>query len=441
MLKKTVILAAILAALSVGAKEAYRWHESQQYPNPYWTSKERLAIESLWLDRLHSLPEDPSNQVADNTEAAEFGRLLFFDKRLSVNGEVACATCHDPEKYFTDGKTLATGIGVTSRNSPSIVASAYQPFIFWDGRADSQWAQALGPLENDVEHGGSRMQYVHLIANDPVYRKRYHALFSAIPDLTDTDRFPARAGPGSRDTDTEITAAWQAMREQDKKLVSQIYANIGKVIAAYERLMMPAPSRFDHYVQSLKDNSSQRLNILSRDEVAGLRLFIGKARCIECHNGPLFSNDSFANIGTPTPKGKVYDFGRSRGALEVVKSEFNCNSEYSDAQMHECSELRFIKLVGDDLIGAFKVPGLRNTSKTAPYMHAGQLKDLDDVMDHYNNPPITPFGHNMLTKLELEPHQLKQIIAFLHTLDSRIDVENHWLTSPENDQYDLATNR
>ena len=332
-------------------------------------------------------------------------------------------------------------MGVTSRSSPSIVATGYHPFIFWDGRADSHWAQALGPLESSVEHGGSRMQYVHLIASDPEYRKRYQALFTALPDLADNERFPARAGPVDNDTQPELSAAWQSMREEDRKLVSQIYANIGKVLAAYERLMMPAPSRFDQYVQSMEDNTDQRHNILSRDEIEGLRLFIGKARCIECHNGPLLSNDSFANIGTPTPEGRPYDFGRSRGAQKVISSEFNCNSEYSDAQSYECSELRFIKRVGDDLIGAFKVPGLRNTTKTAPYMHAGQLKDLDEVMEHYNNPPIPPFGHNMLTKLELEPHQLKQIIAFLHTLDSEIDVERHWLTPPENKQHDLAVNQ
>jgi cytochrome c peroxidase len=228
----------------------------------------------------------------------------------------------------------------------------------------------------------------------------------------------------------EVAQAWQAMSEPDQLVASQIYANIGKAIAAYERLLQPAPSRFDTYAKAIRDNLNEGLDVLSKDEVEGLRLFVGDARCIECHNGPLFSNDSFANIGTPGKKNKPFDFGRSIGVNKVINAEFNCTSQYSDANATECFELRFIKRVGDDLSGSFKVPGLRNVTKTAPYMHAGQMKDLDEVMEHYNKAPTPLFGHTMLTKLKLKPHQLDQLKQFMHTLDSDLVTDKNWLIPP-----------
>ena len=430
MLKKLFVTALILVLAGIIAVSIFLWLEEQKYPKPAWSKTERITISSLWLGNLHPLPEDPSNSVSNNLDAAKLGHQIFFDKRFSGNGKVACVSCHDPDKHFTDGNALAVGMGVTKRSSPSIVGTAYHPFIFWDGRADSQWAQALGPMESTVEHGGSRMQYAHLIAGDSNYRQQYEKLFGNFPDLSDTNRFPTKAGPVDKKANPEVAQAWLDMSDEDRKLVTGIYVNIGKSIAAYERLLLPAPSRFDTYAEAIQNKSSDNLDALTPDEVEGLRLFIGDARCIECHNTPLFTNEGFANIGTPTVKGKPYDFGRSLGAQQVIKNEFNCAGEYSDAKSYECSELRFIKRIGDDIIGSFKSPSLRNTTATAPYMHSGQMADLDEVMEHYNKAPASPFGHSMLTKLNLEPHQLKQIIAFLHTLDSKIAAETHWLQAP-----------
>lgn len=430
MFKKILALFTTLLILSGSALGIWYWIDSNKYPKPTWTDEELGIIATLWIGNLPPLEEDPSNKVANNPAAAKLGHQLFFDKRFSGNGQVACATCHSPEKHFTDGKALATGMGVTGRSSPSIVGTAYHPFIFWDGRVDSQWAQALGPMESAVEHGGSRMQYAHLIASDSNYKQQYEALFGVFPDLSDSARFPEKAGPLNQRTQPIETTAWNAMNDNDKNTVSTIYSNIGKSIAAYERLINPAPARFDDYADTVFNKKESGMDIFTRDEVEGLRLFIGKARCNECHNGPLLSNDGFQNIGTPTPKGKPFDFGRSKGVHAVVNSEFNCMSEYSDADPMDCGEIRFIKRKGDDLMGSFKVPGLRNVTQTAPYMHAGQLKDLDEVMKHYNDAPLPLFGHSMLTKLELEPKQIDQIKQFLHTLDSAIVAESKWLQAP-----------
>lgn len=430
MFKKFLLVIASLVIIIGAVTGIQYWLDSKKYPQPAWTPVERTSIASFWLGDLPPLAPDASNAVADNPDAARLGYQIFFDKRFSSNGEVACVSCHLPEKYFTDGKALAVGVGVTSRSSPTIVGTAYHPFIFWDGRADSQWTQALGPMESDVEHGGSRMQYAHLISSDQNYKRQYEALFGELPDLSDSNRFPARAGPVNKHSNPEVAQAWKDMPEEDRATVSKIYSYIGKAIAAYERLLLPAPSRFDTYAKAIRNDTTEGLDTLTRDEVEGLRLFIGDGRCIECHNGPLFSNDGFANIGTPNPKSKPFDFGRSIGVNKVINAEFNCASEYSDADPSECFELRFIKRIGDDLAGSFKVPGLRNVTKTAPYMHAGQMKDLDEVMDHYNEAPSPLFGHTMLTRLKLKPHQLDQLKQFMHTLDSGLVTDQKWLTPP-----------
>src|SRR5689334_18923530 len=118
----------------------------------------------LWIGNLEPLPADPSNRWANDPAAAALGERLFFDKRLSSNGQVSCATCHDPQRAFQDGVALAKGVGTTNRRTMPIAGMAYSPFLFWDGRKDSLWSQALGPLESPVEHGGDRMQYAQVIA-------------------------------------------------------------------------------------------------------------------------------------------------------------------------------------------------------------------------------------------------------------------------------------
>src|SRR4029079_3758010 len=151
-----------------------------------WSSEERAMLASLTLTKLEPLPRDPSNRVADDTAAASLGRALFLDTNLSANGKVACATCHLPTRDFQDDTPLAHGVGVTSRRTMPIAGTAHSPWLFWDGRSDSQWSQALGPLESAVEHGGTRAQYAHVVAEQ--YRERYEAVFGRLPDLTSIPR-------------------------------------------------------------------------------------------------------------------------------------------------------------------------------------------------------------------------------------------------------------
>ncbi len=388
-----------------------------------WTQADKEKLRALSLMSLPPLRPDPTNQYADDERAARLGHELFFDTRFSSNGQVACGTCHLPEQEFQDGKPLAHGVGTTTRRTMTIVGTAYSPWLFWDGRKDSQWSQALGPMESPVEHGGNRTQYAHLIEQH--YRAEYEALFGRMPDLS---QFPANAGPVP---DAQTRNAWYAMTPQQRDTVNRIYANMGKAIAAYERKIMPGVSRFDKYVEAiLKDDAATAQTLLTPDEIAGLRLFIGKANCTNCHNGALFTNNDFHNTGVPAVSTLPEDKGRAVGAAQVIQDEFNCLGRYSDAKPEQCAELRYIKVDAHEMERQFKPPSLRGVAERAPYMHAGQFQNLQEVLNHYNTAPQAPAGHSELKPLNLSATEMAQIIAFLKTLSAPLATAPEWLEHP-----------
>ncbi len=392
-----LVLAMLLTMASVASTRGARWSSDQI---------DELSM--LAIRELEPLPPDPTNRVADDPRAAELGRLLFFDTRLSSTGVVSCGTCHNPEQEFQDGRPLAIGVGTTSRRTMPIAATAYSPFLFWDGRKDSQWAQALGPLENPVEHGGTRVQYAHVIAEH--YREDYERIFGPMPEITS---IPLVAAPVD---DPSARKAWLELTVPQRDAVTGIFVNIGKAIAAYERRVQYAQSRFDRYVDVLVKTGREPEGVLSNDEVAGLRLFIGKANCTQCHNGPLLTNNEFHNTGVPARPGAPEDVGRLDGARNVLRDEFNCRSVWSDAFAKKCVELEFLVPDGKPLERAFKVPSLRNVADRAPYMHAGQMATLGQVLDHYNRAPAATRGHSELKPLHLGPQELRQLEAFLRSL-------------------------
>jgi len=377
-----------------------------------WTSAQLEELRSMSLAELDSLPRDPTNRVADDPRAADLGRRLFFDTRLSANGRVACSTCHQADRGFQDGIALANGVGSTARRTMPIAGMARSPFLFWDGRKDSLWAQALGPLESPVEHGGTRAQYAHVIAES--YAPEYEELFGVLPDLS---RVPRSASPVA---DREAASAWNALSTAQRDDVTRVFVNVGKAVAAYERRIEFAASRFDKYVAGLTSGQPGQ-SILTDDEIAGLRLFIGRANCTQCHNGPLFTSNEFHNTGVPPRPELAIDHGRLAGATAVLSDEFNCRSRWSDARA-QCAELEFIVTGEHTLDRAYKVPSLRNVADRAPYMDAGQFATLADVLDHYNRAPAAATGHSELRPLRLKAVELRQLEAFLRTLSGPIVV-------------------
>lgn len=381
-----------------------------------WTPEEVEVIRSMRLDALPGTPPDPSNRYADDAEAARLGKALFFDKRLSRNGAVSCASCHDPSRGFQDDRPVGVGVGTGRRRSMPVVDAVQSPWLFWDGRKDSLWSQALGPLEDPAEHGGTRAGYVRMLATH--YADAYRRVFGALPD---PGSVPSEASPVGTDAQR---AAWEQLDSGQRRDINRAYANMGKAIAAFERTLRHAPSRFDRYAQGL-DESSAPDGVLTAQEVAGLRVFIGRGQCVSCHSGPLMTDFSFHNTGVPAVAGMPADRGRGEALARAKTDEFNCLGAFSDARPEQCEELTFMPSEDPTMTGAFKTPGLRGVADRPPYMHAGQFKSIDDVIRHYVQAPAAPVGKSELSSrkvrvgrapIALSERDVRDLAAFLATL-------------------------
>jgi cytochrome c peroxidase len=391
-----------------------------------WSREEIAILQTLRLSELPPPPADPSNAAHAKPAAAALGKRLFFEARFSRDQTVSCATCHAPERQFQDDRALGRGLGVGTRRTMPIVGAAFSPWLFWDGRKDSLWSQALGPLEDPAEHATNRTRIAHLVREH--HRADYEAAFGTMPDLAGLPRDASPLGtPDER-------AAWDAMDARSRQDVSRVFANVGKAIAAYERTLAFGPSRFDHYVQGVLSADATAQAALTVQEVRGLRLFLGAGQCATCHNGPLLTDQHFHNTGVAPRDRARPDTGRADAVSRVQRDEFNCLGPFSDAKPAACEELRFI--VADDpaMLAAFKTPSLRNVALRAPYMHAGQLATLEEVVGHYALSPPAAAGHSELARdtkhhaerrpIRLSKNDQADLVAFLRTLSGPIVERN-----------------
>jgi cytochrome c peroxidase len=334
-------------------------------------------------------PPDPTNAHADDPNAARLGQFLFFDKRLSSNGEIACATCHDPAKSFADERTLSQGLATGKRHVPSLLNVGWQRWMTWDGRADSPWAQASRPIESPTEMGSDRTRLAKLVAGDRELREAYERVFGMSVDPSATDR---------------------------------ILAQTGKALEAYERKLVSADSEFDRFAAALRSGDEAAQAKYPEAAKRGLALFIGKANCRLCHAGPLFSDGEFHNIGVPTlDKSPPRDAGRYEGIEEVRRDPFNAaGAQSDDPKGPRAAELAALARTSD-LWGEFRTPTLRNVARTAPYMHQGQFATLRDVLHYYSTLEGTvPAGHHgeqVIKPLHLSDGEIDDLLAFLESLN------------------------
>ncbi len=375
-----------------------------------FTDAEKATLASLSLEALGPVPADPSNRYADSQLAAAFGATLFFEPRLSGNGDVSCSTCHQIDRQFQDDRPLGRAVGLTDRRTMPLAGVAWSPWQFWDGRKDSLWAQALGPLEDAREHGGNRTAYVHFVAEH--MRDRYERIFGPLPDLTG---LPREAGPLGTQAQK---AAWEAIPAAKQAEIDTVFANIGKALAAFERSIRHEGTRFDRFARAIASGETPTGDAaFDESEMLGLKLFIGRANCITCHAGPRFTDDHFHNTGVRQPDELPEDLGRFAGIDKALADPFNCLGRHSDAKPEQCGELRFVSKGNPEMIRAFKTPSLRGATSRPPYMHSGQIATIEEVVDHYATAPLPPKGTTELKPLTLSEREKKALIAFLRTLD------------------------
>ena len=392
---------------------------------PEFSADERRVIARM--SPLPPPPPNPTNRYADDPQAARLGQMLFFDPRLSANGAISCATCHDPAKSFTDGRAMAEGLATGTRNTPALWNVAYNRWHFWDGSADTLWAQALHPIERDDEMGSSRLEVAHLIDCDGDLRAAYQRVFGPLPDLADARRFPPRGKPardprlGGRSAAGAAERAWGAMIAADRDAIDRLFSNVGKALEAYERKLVSRAAPFDRFARGLAADDAERMSALSPAAQRGAKLFIGRGQCRLCHTGPNFTDGEFHNTRVPPAAGRApTDPGRLAGLPAAQRDPFNSAGAYSDAPAGERAQMLGFVANGQDNGGAFKTPSLRNVAGTAPYMHEGQLQTLEEVLRYYSTLadalPAHHGGESVLAPRDFSPAELADLAAFLTSL-------------------------
>lgn len=394
------------------------------------------------------LPVDSTNKYRDSPAAALLGQKLFFEPRLSGpiqkgtreegqlgaigdRGKIACRNCHMPEsKWLFDIRSNnggpipnATALGSKwmSRKASSLVNTVFyvnKSGAHWrenDGYTDSEWFDAQSEPEGAQVQNGSRLQLAHVIYDH--YRDDYNAAFPDWPlpsALADTKRFPATGSPS-----TDV-ANWKSLSAADQEIVNRILANYGKAIEAYLRKLVSRDAHFDRFVAG--DSKA-----ISDSAKSGLKLFIGKAGCVKCHNGPMFSDDDFHVIGlkidtTRSPHADPSETGRAANLTTicdpvVAGADFSVNGPFSDDRATTRNGSFCKKTVP---VGLWRTKGLRQVAETPPYFRDGQAATLDEVIEFYNRGGDAEGeylgGPKEIKELELTREEKAQLKDFLKTL-------------------------
>ncbi len=403
---------------------------------------ECVFTESDWavvstLSPVPAMPVDTTNKYVNEPAAQRLGQMLFWETRYSgairvgktatnggvdaegVAGKVSCVSCHDPSAWFVDVRSVpgnvSLGIAYTPRQSPTLVNVAYYEHYGLGGRQDTLWNQASTLPEVAPSLAGDRCDLARMLFNH--YRAEYEAAFPDHPlplELADSGtvagaRFPAKCKPKANAMAAD--GPWEMMPAEDKGAILRILANQGKAFAAYQTMLVSKNAPFDKYVAG--DGAA-----ISDEAKRGLSLFVGKAACVDCHSGPLFTDNSFHNLGVPQQGDNVPrdDQGRFSDMGILLNHPLNSGTAYNDApQVNKVQGL--VQNEADK--GRFRTPMLRHIAKTGPYFHAGTARTLTDVVEYYNegggvnayatkSPRLIPLG--------LTPEEVGDLVAFLETL-------------------------
>lgn len=316
----------------------------------------------------------------------ELGKMLFWDPRLGGDASIACVTCHEPDQGWAFSDALSRGYPGTVhwRNSQTVVNSAYLGKLFWAGSANSLEAQAPSAAKGAVAGNGENDVMETRLAFIPEYRRRFNEVFGTEWPL--------------------IADAWRA-------------------IAAFERTLIHNDTPLDQYLNGDKA-------ALSDQQIAGMELFFGKARCIQCHNGALATNEKYYNLGVP-PAERWEDDG-----LAQVTFRYEIFAKGVTQEMYR--ELKddpglYFRTKQKADMGKFRTPPLRYTLYTAPYMHNGAFWDLEEVVQFYNegggendftDGTMAETKSPLMKPLGLTDDEVEQLVAFLEAFSGdELEVE------------------
>jgi cytochrome c peroxidase len=334
-------------------------------------------------------PVDPTNRVSGKPEAIEFGARLFFDQRLSGAGKVSCASCHVPERNWTDNLARGVGIAEVDRNTPTVMNLRGSHWYSWDGATDSLWSQSLRPIVNVRELAATPRHVAQLVRDDEQLSCRYRKTFGAPPSSADDEA---------------------------------VFVNVGKALATFQETLVSGRTSFDQFRDALARAVPQSSWTYSESAQRGLKLFIGKGACTNCHAGPNFTNGEFFATGLSrfAPQGKP-DPGRHEGVRQLLESRYNLLSGYNDDTTGD-SAARTRKLsIEKASFGEFKVPSLRNLMLTSPYGRDGSVETLAEVVRHYADlDPVRMHAKDgqPAIPLKLTAREQSDLVVFLESLST-----------------------
>lgn len=351
-----------------------------------FSESERATIVSHgpWPPKMTS---DPSNRVSGDKSAITFGRELFRSRFLSTSRRHSCVTCHKPNLAYGDGLAHSTGISTVDRNTLSLANLRLNRWYGWDGSSDNLWAQSIRPILDPREMNATPALIAKRLRKDAPFSRGYQAIFKSSPNTHDD---------------------------------GQIIVNLGKALAAYQETIVTPKSSFDRFRDALSKNDKQETEKYPLAAKRGLKMFIGKGKCGLCHQGSNFTNGEFDDTGIRYFKvsGGI-DKGRFAGIQILKKSPHTLLGRFNDNPRKASGIATRHVTRSHQTWGQFRVPSLRNVSKTAPYMHDGSLATLADVVRHYSNlneerPHLD--GRGLLRRLNLTDIEIADIVAFLETL-------------------------
>jgi cytochrome c peroxidase len=332
---------------------------------------------------------DPSNRVSGNKNAIDLGERLFFERRMSVNGQLSCSRCHLPERNWTDGLPRAIGLAEVDRNAPSVVNVRYHHWFGWDGARDSLWAQSINPILDSRELGMSAASVAKLLRDDKDFSCRYRKTFGTAPGADD----------------------------------EKVLVDAAKALAAFLETLVSGRTAFDDFREALARDDRAAMARYPEAAQRGLKIFVGKGACDSCHVGPAFTDGEFHDIGIASfVRSGEEDPGRYGGIKKLLGDRMNLLGPFNDDLKRSTAVgTQHVSLEQRDF-GEFKVPSLRNLESTMPYMHNGSLASLRDVVKHFSE--LSPDrlhsdGETILKPLHLTDAETADLVAFLQTLSDR----------------------
>lgn len=311
------------------------------------------------LEPFKLVPIPESNP--QTPEKIELGKKLFFDRRLSGDGTMSCATCHNPEEAFTDGLDISLSYPTTRnwRNSPTLINVAFSKYLFWDGRSSSLEDQALFPMMSAFEMNQNLDFLEEELRSVPEYVDAFKKVFGG-----------------------EIT------REK-----------IAMAIAAFERTLVSKNAPIDRFLNGDK-------NALSSEAQKGYEIFMGKGKCSECHYGANLSDDKFYALNVPENPSLLND-PRVTTTVRFVAKVYH----YDDYKNLREDPGRYLITKDKKDWKAFKTPTLREVSRTAPYMHNGVFSTIDEVIEFFDRGGGP--GNGVLKPLGLTAEEKSNLKTFL----------------------------